>query len=396
MQKLSVLFIMNGIGSIDGLSGISGGDIRWIEIAKWWTKQGYEIHVISPEAGITLCKKFGLKAIFHEFIIPNDYSLKSHLLRFFKSRSIPKFASDFEGVIYSTTENAYDVFPALKVKEKGKKVTWVVIVHWVAPLRRKGTNLFNSFLFFLNQRIGFHYIRNKADIVLAVSENTADQAKKIGLKNVFAVTAGVDFERIRKIAVKSAALMSADKYDAIFMKRLSGTKGVFDIIDIWNDVVKCKKNAKLGMIGLGSKDTMTKLVGMVENYGLKNNVDFLGPIYNFERKFSILSASSLFVLPSYEENWAIVIGEALAAGVPVLCYDLPEIRPIWKDTIEWVPKGDKKKFAIKIIDLLNHDQRRSELSRCGILFIKKHDWRTIAEKEMKLIMCLPKPQNHSK
>jgi glycosyltransferase involved in cell wall biosynthesis len=116
-----------------------------------------------------------------------------------------------------------------------------------------------------------------------------------------------------------------------------------------------------------------------------NNVDFLGPIYDFGRKFSILASSKLFVLPSYEENWAIVIGEAMAAGVPVLCYDLPEIRNIWQDKVIWVTKGDKRLFASKVLELLDDERSRIELSLKGLRFIKKYDWNEIAKKEMSII-----------
>lgn len=382
MQKLSVLFIMNGIGSVDGFSGISGGDVRWIEIAKWWQRQGYDIHVLTPQAGITLCKKLGLEAVFHESVIPNDYSLKSYLVRFFKSRSVPKSLRGFEGVVYSTTEHAYDVLPALRVKEKGKNVTWAAVIHWVAPLRRKGTSLLNGVLFFLNQRIGFRHIRNKADVVLAVSDSTREQAKRIGItRNIHSVGAGVAFNEIRKIVTK----LEHRQYDAVFMKRLDGTKGVFDIIDIWKDVVKTREDAKLGIIGLGTKNNVNKLTRMIENYDISNNVDILGPIYDFEKKISVLGSSKLFVLPSYEENWAIVIGEAMAAGVPVLCYSIPEIRPIWGDNVDWIPKGDKAKFAKEIIELLGNRRARNKLSQMGLPFIERYDWQIIADEEMKIV-----------
>ncbi|MFX0203194.1 MAG: glycosyltransferase, partial [Candidatus Hodarchaeota archaeon] len=101
-----------------------------------------------------------------------------------------------------------------------------------------------------------------------------------------------------------------------------------------------------------------------------------------------LASSSLFVLPSYEENWAIVIGEAMAAGVPVICYDLPEIRSIWEDKVVWVPKGDKKKFAKKIIEFLDNEHARNVISQVAIQFVKRYDWQKIADEEMKLILSI--------
>lgn len=383
--RMNVLFVMNGIGSVDGLSEISGGDVRWIEIAKCWQRDGFNIHVLTPEAGISLCKKLGLEADFHVSNVPNNYSVKAYFLRLLESKYIPRTLENFRGIVYSTTEHSYDVIPAWKMKEKTKGIVWAAVIHWVAPWRRKGTTLLNSTLFFLNQRLGLHYIKNWADIVLAVSSNTVEQVRRIGIRNnVFPVTAGADIEAIRNVASQ----VRNKKYDAIFMKRFTGTKGVFDMVEIWKEVTKIKPEAKLGMVGLGTRDVMNRLHKMVENYSMKYNISFLGPIYEFETKISVLASGEMLVLPSYEENWAIVIGEAMAAGVPVLCYDLPEIRPIWGGNVAWVPKGDKKKFADKTLELLDNDHARNKLSESGMRFIRNYDWHEIAQKEMSIITSL--------
>lgn len=372
---------MNGVGSVDGLPGISGGDVRWIEIAKYWQRDGHDIHVFTTNAGVKLCKSLGLQATFHVCMVPDEYSLKTYILRSLKSFFIPETLDNFKGTVYSSSEQLYDVLPALKIK--GNKNTWVAVVHWVAPLRRKGTSLLNSVLFFVNQRLSLRYIRNEASFVLAVSENTARQVRGVGIKKkVFTVAGGVDYLKAREAAAK----VKIKRYDAVFMKRFDGTKGVFDILEIWKDVIKAKRDARLGMIGLGTKKVMTKLKEMVEAYGVGNNIEFLGPIYDSEAKFSLLAASKLFVLPSYEENWAIAIGEAMGAGVPVMCYDLPQIRPIWGDSVTWIPKGDRCKFAEGVIELLNDEQRRMDFAKKGTEFIRRYSWSEIAKKEMELIL----------
>lgn len=380
---MNALFIMNGIASVGGLPNISGGDVRWIEIAKCWQKEGCNIHVFTAGAGKKLCERLGLQANFHIFDVPNEYSLKTYISRFLKSGVIPNTLKGYEGIIYSTTENFYDVFPAMKIKEKNKDNIWAAAVHWVAPLKRKGTSGLNSLLFFFNQRMGFHCIKNGADLILAVSNNTKEQLKKFDFRQViFSVEAGVDFLEVRETASK----VEKKTYDAIFMKRFDGTKGVFDIIEIWKEVVKTKSEARLGMIGLGTENILKKLTRDVENYKIKENIDFLGPIYNFETKIFVLASGKLFVLPSYEENWGIVIGEAMAAGVPALCYDSCGIRPIWQDKVMWVPKGNKLAFAREVLSLLDDEKKILEISKRGIDFMKTRSWSKIAAREMSLIL----------
>ena len=145
---MNILFIMNGIGAVGNLPGVSGGDVRWIEIAKYWQRKGYEIHVYTLETGVELCKKIGLEATFHIFRAPNEYSLKTYAIKFLKLKAIPITLNNFQGIVYSTTEHIYDVFPASRIKKATKGNIWVATVHWVAPLKRKGTNWLNSFLFF--------------------------------------------------------------------------------------------------------------------------------------------------------------------------------------------------------------------------------------------------------
>jgi glycosyltransferase involved in cell wall biosynthesis len=138
------------------------------------------------------------------------------------------------------------------------------------------------------------------------------------------------------------------------------------------------------MIGLGTKEVMIKLKRMVETYGIEDNVDFLGPVYDFNTKISILACSRLFVLPSYEENWAIVVGEALTTGIPVIMYCIPEIVPIWKNNALWVRRGDVTSFAEKIVELLSNEIIYKDFTGKGIEFMRQYDWAVLAERELQI------------
>ncbi len=383
-MSLKVLFIMNGIGKSGEKVGISGGDVRWIEIAKEWQKIGVEIHVLTLDAGEELCRRLGLNAIFYHIKAPSKYSLFSYIIRFFNSIKIPKELKNFDGIICTTTDHIYDVLPGVLLKRKNKNKL-IITAHWVAPLIRKGTSLSNSVFFYLNQRSGYFLTKKYADIVLAVSESTKQAILnkiKIPEDKIKVVEAGVHYEKIRNIASN----IKKNEYSGVFMKRFDGTKGVFDIIEIWKRVVKEISDAKLILIGHGTNDTLRKLKVMIKKNDLEDNIQILGIIYDFDRKFETLARSKIFLLPSYEENWAIVIGEAMATGLPVVCYELPEIQPIWKDNVIWVPKGNKEIFAKKIVGLLQNEDIRNELGNRCVDFVKKYDWKEIAKKEMDLVL----------
>jgi glycosyltransferase involved in cell wall biosynthesis len=56
---------------------------------------------------------------------------------------------------------------------------------------------------------------------------------------------------------------------------------------------------------------------MVEKYGLNKSIFFLGPISE-SQKPQLFSTSHLFILPSYSENFGLVVAEALSYGIPVI------------------------------------------------------------------------------
>ncbi|TAL62166.1 MAG: glycosyltransferase, partial [Legionella sp.] len=124
----------------------------------------------------------------------------------------------------------------------------------------------------------------------------------------------------------------------------------------------------------------------VEDAGLTHNVKFTGYIHSFKEKFTYLAESKVFVLPSYEENWAIVIGEAMASGVPVVAYKLNELVQVWGDQVNWAKTGDTKGFAHQVLELLRSPHNSVEQIRRSLAFVKKLDWREIAEQELIYIL----------
>jgi len=383
LQIRRALFIANGIWREGKTPAVSGGDVRWIEIAKQWQELGIEVHVLTTRAGVELCRRLELDAFFYVMKVRDNYSLLSYAERAVGSFTLPTELRAFSGIVYASTEHWYDVIPGATIKKNNPSNIFVVVAHWVAPPIRKGTSIINSFLFFINQRVGFRIAKKYADLILAVSEPTAKALKHIGMpsKKIEVVEAGVHYDKIRKIA----SHIRKKEFDGIFMKRFDETKGVFDVVDIWETVVRKVSEAKLVLVGHGTSKTVEKLKRIISARNLDGNIRIFGPIYDFSKKVEMLAKSKVFLLPSYEENWAIVIGEALAAGVPVICYDLPEIKPIWRDNVIWVSKGNKREFAERVMELIQNDKLRFELGRKGIEFVKRYDWSNIARKELTLI-----------
>ena len=380
---MKILFIANGVTSFRGRPGVCGGDVRWIEIAKRFVRNGNDVHVLTTASGKELSGKFGLNAVFHILGSPSEYNYWTFFLRWRSATHLPFSLEHFDnGFVYSTTGHCFDVFPAVKLKMRSRNVKWITAVHWVASLRRHGF-FFDNLLYYIQQRIGLWYVKKYADIVLAVSPSTAQSLKEMNFENskIYPVECGVNYDEIRHIVSD----VKTKKFDACFMKRFHPAKGIFDLIEIWTKVVRKRRDAKLLLIGDAPSQLLDRLNKIIKKKNLERNVTFVSTVYDIEEKFTLTALSRLFVLPSYEENWGIVIGEAMAAGVPVICYDSKEIRSIWDDKLVWVPRGDKDRFAQEIVRLLENGVEREELSRKACRFVRKYTWNKIANEELRIL-----------
>jgi len=382
-----ILFIFNGLVKNEGKVGISGGDIRLFEIIKnldssiksdvYTTPNGCEL---LEKLNVPYSEKYELKENVDSGIISN---LRLALRTLVTS---PPGLKNYDGSVYSSCEHLYDVFPALKLKLfSGCK--WYAVYHWVEdyPWREKrgDTPLLRRYLYWLNRWFSGALIKYFADEILGVSDQTVNKLhdiKNIKSSKLRSVYCGVSFDMIQSVKNKYSTEKES-KYDAVYMKRLNHGKGIFDLLEIWKMVCDTSPEAKLAIIGDGSPEIVADIKKFIVDNKLSKNIDLLGVVYDFEEKFRLLNSSKLFILPTHEENWAIVIGEAMAVELPVIVYRLKEIEPIWKDNVTWINAGDTKAFADSIIEQLTSPDLRKAFSQKAVNFIRQYDWKLIAKNE---------------
>lgn len=381
-----ILIIANSI--VGKEPGVTGGESRFIELAKCWKKSGYDIHLMSGKGGKVLCEKMGLPVILHNISNSEATGRFEITMRFFKMLvHTPSLLLIFKkGIVYSASEQIYDVLPGFLLKLfHPKNIRFGVVVHWLPPLyfwKRKRSLPLNSLLFLISERLGLFFANINADALLPVSEETLNDLIKYKLNKrpTKFVLCGVNLEEIDSYVSKPME----KKFDAVFLKRLQKTKGIFDLIEMWETMVSENKDARLLVIGEGIDGEEARR--QVSEKNLEKNIEFAGVIYDPRKKFEMLASAKIFVLPSYEENWAIVIGEAMRAGLPVVCYDLKELRAVWGDNVVYAKLGDKKDLLEKVRNLLSDEQKSLEITLKARKYVEKYSWKRIAEDELAFIL----------
>lgn len=122
-----------------------------------------------------------------------------------------------------------------------------------------------------------------------------------------------------------------------------------------------------------------------KEYGLKN-IEYIPFKEKNELKKYYMSAD-LFVLPTREDIWGLVINEAMAMGLPIITTDkcVAGLELVKNDLNGYIiPNEDIKILAEKMISILNNDSKRKSMSMNAINTISKYTFENMAYEHIKI------------
>lgn len=111
-------------------------------------------------------------------------------------------------------------------------------------------------------------------------------------------------------------LTNAEGRTILFLSRIHQKKGLEMLVDAWSSLASKWPNWKVRIVGDGDKAYIESIKHRITNLNL-SNITVEEPLYG-ENKNEAYATSDLFVLPTYSENFGIVVAEALASCVPVI------------------------------------------------------------------------------
>lgn len=351
--------------------GKSGGDIAFIEIFK--RIKDYNLVVVTSRLGEKLCLQMGLKASFR--ITTREHTFKrivpTYIRRIINALLLEIQPKDGD-VLYATSDALPDTLSVFFLKLRNKRAKWIQKIFHIIPKDRTISSA--------SQRLSFFLIRSRADHISIDNELLKGELVRLGFnENQITVNhLGINPKYYKDIPP------SKKKYDATFMARLHPSKGIYDAVNIWNTVVKKLPHAKLAIIGGGDKTVTDALKDRIQRNNLENNIDLLGFLDDAEA-FALIKASCVFIFPSHEEGFGIVVLEAIACGVPVVAYKLPAYRHTFGQAIKTVQPHNNNRFATTVVDLLSHAKKLENLRQLGFTVLDEFDWDKTASREHGLL-----------
>ncbi len=214
---------------------------------------------------------------------------------------------------------------------------------------------------------------DSASLVHSTASSEELNLRNLGFAHTFTLPNGVPERAVMK------RLSCGDQRQALFLSRIHPKKGIENLLRAWAAVRP--GGWQLKIVGPGEQRYVDRLHKLRNELRLNETVRFEPPA-DAEEKWNYYESSDLFVLPTFSENFGIVVAEALQSGVPVITtHEAP-----WECLLDhgcgwWVP-AQLAPLTAAIRDATSRD--RSVLFEMGKrgqqLVASKFLWRGIAHR----------------
>ena len=208
---------------------------------------------------------------------------------------------------------------------------------------------------------------------IAVSEMTKNGLASLGGvdENIRIVPNGVDLKTVSSIQ------SSVRTCDIIFVGRLIKEKNADILLKAIYEVKKVLPEIKCNIIGDGPEKE--RLVGLVSELGLMNNVRFFG-FMEYNEVIAHMKSSRALVLPSSREGFGMVVIEAYACGLPVITVrgQRNAACGLVNEKTGFVVNLDPMELCDAISVLMNDNALQKKISKSALDSAKDHDWGMIS------------------
>lgn len=215
-----------------------------------------------------------------------------------------------------------------------------------------------------------------ARLLVATSTAEYENVRKLGFRQPIAIIPnGITIPRSIPATEKLTAT-SERLRTALFLSRVHPVKGLINLMRAWAQVQA--PDWRLQIAGPDEGGHLQDVMSEVNRLGIGGSVSYMGEVDGV-RKSAIYRAADLFVLPTYTENFGVVVAEALAHEVPVITTkgapwaDLETHRCGW-----WVEIGVEPLAVALRAAMALGDEDRHAMGARGRELVMRYEWEGIA------------------
>ena len=222
----------------------------------------------------------------------------------------------------------------------------------------------------------------KADVVHVTSEAEREQVNLLGISdNVATISNGVLLERnsFTEKVYKKKMVMDDRPLQILFASRIHPKKGLDLLISALTSE-KINFEVELLVAGEFCDETyQDHIEGMLTQLRTNVATRFFGHQSKNEL-VSLYRQADLFILPSYTENFGIVIAEALSQGLPVITTNNTPWQEIQDQRAGYIIETSVDQLIASINAFKNNDvAQRTAMSDNALSMIQDYDWQKLGE-----------------
>jgi 1,4-alpha-glucan branching enzyme len=261
------------------------------------------------------------------------------------------------------------------------KKPWVLIIHDVALFRSERVQR-NKLKHLLRKVFLAKVVRRAKKIIVPSKLTYEDLRKFLGVEKekLEIVPEGIDIYKFKRNRCTSDGV-----FRIVQIGRFDPNKGQNILIDAFKKIMKKHQNVELYLIG-----SILKMYIKYYNYLIKissgyNNILFKTNIED-EELLNYLNQADLCVFPSLgEEGWGLVVAEAFACQVPVICSEIYFKTGIADESRALLAPTNPEGLAEKILWAMEHRDFMERLALNGYKYIQGLSWKKTTEMILKIM-----------
>ncbi|MEL0310222.1 MAG: glycosyltransferase, partial [Gammaproteobacteria bacterium] len=202
---------------------------------------------------------------------------------------------------------------SMKIRKQADLKTVIQPHGLLEPFRLNISKYKKKLAFWLFERLNLH----NATTLIACSENEALNLKTMFPKHDVAVISnGIDPDFFNAPSLKYSE--SETKKSILFLSQIIPLKGLERLFRVIADIgIDHFDGWEFIIAGYGDEKYLNLLKRIVSDLNLNSIISFVGKKLGQE-KLEVFDNATFFILPTFNENFGIVVAEALARGLPVI------------------------------------------------------------------------------
>ena len=259
---------------------------------------------------------------------------------------LEKLASKFD-IFHTADPHYYYSYQLARLRSQGK-IKHLIVTSWeTIPFNNESVE---------KKMFIKRFTQKWADLFICYTKKAKKALIQEGIdeRRIVVIRLGVD---LSKFKFTGSLLRVKKQIIILFVGRLVKEKGVDDLREAY-------KNVKSSLFSRLSRDSREKQIS-----NLKLKIIKAGD-KSYNEMPKVYREADIFVLPSkknktWEEQYGMVLIEAMASGLPIIAYDSGAIPEVVDEVGIIVKQGDVKELQKQILRLVNDKNLRLKLGRMG-------------------------------